>query len=99
MIFLAVMPNLVDVTANAATGWFVSNDFSWKWTSSVFSDNDDNSELQKVVGVSGDETHWSFFPPAGLIINSLSFIHFHRHNSVSFGLVVPDRVIVVIPIH
>jgi len=28
MIFLAVMPNFVDVTANAAMGWFVSNDFS-----------------------------------------------------------------------
>ena len=28
IMFLAVMPNFVDVTAKAATGWFVSNDLS-----------------------------------------------------------------------
>jgi len=28
MIFLAVIPNFVDVAANAATGWLVSNDLS-----------------------------------------------------------------------
>lgn len=52
MIFLAVMPNFVDVTANAAMGWFVSNDLSWKWVSSVLSDSDDNSELRKGMFVS-----------------------------------------------
>jgi len=52
MIFLEVIPNFVDVAANAATGWFVSNDLSWKWVSSVLSDSDDNSELHKGIFVS-----------------------------------------------
>jgi len=52
MMFLEVIPNFVDVVANAATGWFVSNDLSWKWVSSALSDSDDNSELQKGTFVS-----------------------------------------------